>query len=252
VQGQVAYWDGDDPLTVTVDLGEERTIEALRVTSHAPNADYAHAGTISATAVAGDGSETPLGVIQHDDVFSPVGTHLDWGRVHSLVHAGLPAGGRLAHGFWLVFDAPTTAREVRLDVVPLAGHGVGLSEIAVYSEVQVSDWPDREVDLGGTAVAVDDVPSTVPRDRLRVAPNPSNPATVVAYDLPEATHVTLRVVDVRGRIVRTLVDGWRPAGAHRARWDGRDDRGRSVASGRYFAVGEWTGTRKVGDITLVR
>jgi flagellar hook assembly protein FlgD len=85
-----------------------------------------------------------------------------------------------------------------------------------------------------------------------VAPNPSNPATVVAYDLPEATHVTLRVVDVRGRIVRTLVDGWRPAGAHRARWDGRDDRGRSVASGRYFAVGEWTGTRKVGDITLVR
>ncbi|HKK70892.1 MAG TPA: FlgD immunoglobulin-like domain containing protein [Candidatus Krumholzibacteria bacterium] len=252
VQGQVAYWDGDDPLTVTVDLGAEQTIEALRVTSHAPNIDYAHAGTIRAIAVAGDGSETPLGVIQHDDVFSPVGTHLDWGRVHSLVHAGLPAGGRLAHGFWLVFDTPTTAREVRLDVVPLAGHGVGLSEIAVYSEVQVSDWPDREVDLGGTVVAVDDVPSTVPRDRLRVAPNPSNPATVVTYDLPEATHVALRVVDVRGRVVRTLVDGWRPAGSHRARWDGRDDRGRSVASGRYFAVGEWTGTRKVGDITLVR
>ena len=66
-----------------------------------------------------------------------------------------------------------------------------------------------------------------------------------------ASQVIMRMVDVRGRVVRTLVKGWRPAGAHRAFWDGRDDGGRAVASGVYLAVGEWMGDRVVGRVTLV-
>jgi len=122
--------------------------------------------------------------------------------------------------------------------------------------VTVTDWPDREVDLGGLAVSVqaDDGVMTTPADvrRLGVAPNPANPGTAISYDLPRATRLVLRVVDVRGRVVRTLVDGWRPAGAHRAFWDGRDQAGRAVASGRYLAVGQWDDEQAVGSITLVR
>jgi hypothetical protein len=254
VQGQVAYWESDAPLAVTVDLGGERTVQALRVTSHQPNAAFGHAGTIAAYAVAVDGSATSLGVIQHDDVWSTPGDHLDWGYGDSSYFADLPAGGRLAHGYWLVLPAPTTARRVRLEFLPLAGRGLGLSEIQVFSSVRVTDWPDREIDLGAAPVSAvaDDGPRATPRPRLAVAPNPANPGTVVRYELPRATRVQLRVVDVRGRAVRTLVDGWRPAGAHRAFWDGRDDGGRAAASGRYLVVGEWAGGRAVGSITLVR
>jgi hypothetical protein len=131
---------------------------------------------------------------------------------------------------------------------------VGLSEIQVFSAVSVSDWPDREIDLGGVATAVgpgEPLTSVRLRD-LAVAPNPANPGTYISYDLPGATRVVLRLVDVRGRLVRTLVDGWRPAGSHRAFWDGRDEGGRSAASGVYLAVGEWQGVRSVGRVTLVR
>ena len=255
VQGQAAHWEGDAPLTVTVDLASEQTVHALRVTTHQPNAQFGHAGTIAAFGLDDGGASTNLGVIQHDDIWSPSGDHLDWGYWRSEDFADLPAGGRLAHGYWLVLETPVTASQIRLEILPLAGHGVGLSEVQVFSAVSISDWPDREVDLGRavTAVAVDDAPKTsIQQQHLSVTPNPANPRTVIGYELPRASRVTLRVVDVRGRLVRTLVDGWRPAGAHRAFWDGRDDSGRAAASGVYLAVGEWMDSRTVGRVTLVR
>ena len=79
-------------------------------------------------------------------------------------------------------------------------------------------------------------------------PNPFNPTTTIAFDLASRTRVTLRVYDVAGRVVRTLVDGVRDAGAHRAVWDGRDDRGARVASGIYLLrlqAGAVSQTRKM-------
>ena len=51
----------------------------------------------------------------------------------------------------------------------------------------------------------------------------------------EPPGVSLKVFDVAGRLVRTLVDGRRTAGAHSERWDGRDESGLNAASGVYFA-----------------
>lgn len=66
------------------------------------------------------------------------------------------------------------------------------------------------------------------------APNPFNPVTRIAYSLAQPGRVTLRVFDVTGRPVRTLVDGWMETGRYEATWDGRDSRGAEVASGVYF------------------
>ena len=44
----------------------------------------------------------------------------------------------------------------------------------------------------------------------------------------------LAVCDVAGRLVRTLIDGFVPAGEHEAAWDGRDEAGAEVASGVYL------------------
>ncbi|MDZ7725146.1 MAG: FlgD immunoglobulin-like domain containing protein [candidate division KSB1 bacterium] len=65
-------------------------------------------------------------------------------------------------------------------------------------------------------------------------PNPFNPATTLSYQLPEAAHVTLKVYDLRGREIATLVDAEKDAGFREIRWNGRDALGQSAASGVYF------------------
>ncbi len=81
------------------------------------------------------------------------------------------------------------------------------------------------------------------------APNPFNPNTTIRYDVPSnGARVAITIFDVAGRRVRALVDGARPAGQQRVSWDGRDDAGRTVASGVYFyrmSSGSFTQTRKM-------
>jgi hypothetical protein len=64
-------------------------------------------------------------------------------------------------------------------------------------------------------------------------PNPFNPAATIRFDLARHGEVTLRIYDVRGRLVRTLVEGALEPGAHRALWDGRSSSGRPASSGVY-------------------
>jgi hypothetical protein len=66
-------------------------------------------------------------------------------------------------------------------------------------------------------------------------PNPFNPSTTIPFSLTVESHVNLRIYDVTGRMVRTLLNERRPAGYQQARWDGRDNNGTMVPSGIYFA-----------------
>jgi len=82
-----------------------------------------------------------------------------------------------------------------------------------------------------------DVSDLAPAHGLTLAqnvPNPFNPSTRIDYNLGGAGKVTLRIYDVRGRLVRGLVDRADVPGTHSATWDGRDDRGIAVASGAYW------------------
>lgn len=65
-------------------------------------------------------------------------------------------------------------------------------------------------------------------------PNPFNPTTTIGYALPTADHVTLKVFDMLGRQIATLIDGQRPAGHHQVVWDANDRFGQPVASGIYI------------------
>jgi hypothetical protein len=55
---------------------------------------------------------------------------------------------------------------------------------------------------------------------LTTAPNPFNPATVLSYELQAPSYVSLKVYDTAGRLVATLVEGWREAGEHKVTFDG--------------------------------
>ena len=84
------------------------------------------------------------------------------------------------------------------------------------------------------------------------SPNPFNPSTRLAFALPQAGEVSLRIYDAAGRLVRTLVAGRLPAGEHRVVWRGRDDGGRSVAAGVYFARLRTGAGERITKLSLVK
>jgi hypothetical protein len=79
-------------------------------------------------------------------------------------------------------------------------------------------------------------------------PNPFNPTTTITYHVPRPTKVTLRIFDIRGQLVRTLVDGVQGHGQNSVVWDGRNNTGQQVASGVYLSrlnAGGISQTRKM-------
>jgi hypothetical protein len=87
--------------------------------------------------------------------------------------------------------------------------------------------------------------TAVPEDftTLRADPNPFNLTTVIRYQMPDARQVNLKIFDIAGRLVATLVDGWSEAGSHTATFDGS-----GLASGIYLAklqAGEYFARQKL-------
>jgi flagellar hook assembly protein FlgD len=87
---------------------------------------------------------------------------------------------------------------------------------------------------------------------LPASPNPMTSTTTLAFDLPGATDVTLRIYDITGRLVRELAAMHLPAGRHEMRWDGRDSSGRLLARGVYVARLEADGIVRTHKISVTR
>jgi hypothetical protein len=97
-------------------------------------------------------------------------------------------------------------------------------------------------------IGVNEVPAPPSLTLDQNYPNPFNPTTVITFTLPERLFVNLSIFDLKGRLVKTLVDEPLAAGFKDVTWDGRDRRGNAVSSGVYFcrlrAGKEWL-TRKL-------
>ena len=126
-----------------------------------------------------------------------------------------------------------------------------VDDVALYAP-QIGELPD--VSLEDATVEVKD-PSAVP-EHLPITfslgncyPNPFNPMTTIRFDLPQSARVNLRIFDIAGRLVRTLVDGEVvEAGRKEIVWRGRDGSGRQVASGTNFYrldVGSFSETKRM-------
>ena len=84
-------------------------------------------------------------------------------------------------------------------------------------------------------------------------PNPFNPETWIPYQLAEPAAITVKIYEMNGHVVRTLVLGYQPAGIYKSRrraayWDGKNQQGEVVASGVYFytlSAGDFSATRKM-------
>ncbi|MCP4707462.1 MAG: T9SS type A sorting domain-containing protein, partial [Planctomycetes bacterium] len=65
-------------------------------------------------------------------------------------------------------------------------------------------------------------------------PNPFNPSTAISFSLPVNSHVALKIFNINGQLVKSLVDDNFKLGHYTVDWEGRNDRGQAVSSGVYF------------------
>ena len=87
---------------------------------------------------------------------------------------------------------------------------------------------------------------------LKNYPNPFNPLTRISFRMERDAQVSLRVYDVQGRLVRTLVDDYLAAGPRVVEWDGSDDRGLPAASGTYYLRLQGGGTYLSRTVNLLK
>ena len=118
------------------------------------------------------------------------------------------------------------------------------------SATHFSTWAVAIVSAGAVAVGKQ-LPSAFALHPSQ--PNPFTQSTTFGFDLPRRSAVSVRVFDVRGRLVRTLVEGasFEP-GSHRLTWDGTLQGGRSAGPGVYFYALEAGGFRDVKRIVFLR
>lgn len=85
-------------------------------------------------------------------------------------------------------------------------------------------------------VAVDDLPTVQPAGGFTsVYPNPFNPRTTIEFAINREDLAQLNIYNIRGEMVRQILEDRLPAGPYSLTWDGTDGEGRALASGQYFA-----------------
>jgi len=107
--------------------------------------------------------------------------------------------------------------------------------------------------ISGSTPAVETTnPSVITYRLLENYPNPFNPMTTIRYSTTQPGVVTLKVFDVTGRLVNTLVNAQMPEGIHRIAWNGRDSNGNEVSTGVYFYTIETPGSNTTAKMMLIK
>ncbi len=127
----------------------------------------------------------------------------------------------LPYDFMYIYNAPGYVPPGEIGTIP--ARSVMLRDVLNFFGMQLPG-----------PIAVDDLPDA---KNLAVSsyPNPFNPKATIVLSMPRAGHVSLKIFNVRGELVTTLLDGAMLAGVHELVWDGRDRSGAASSSGVYFA-----------------
>jgi hypothetical protein len=123
----------------------------------------------------------------------------------------------------------------------------------VVNDGDVNSLPDETLATVSGGAAIEEPPAGAPlATRLHGAyPNPFAETAAIRYDLATSGHVSLRIYDLKGRLVQVLADGIEQAGSHRSIWDGASDTGQRLPAGVYFARLEAQGIRTTRKLLRV-
>ncbi|NOT32643.1 MAG: T9SS type A sorting domain-containing protein [Candidatus Eisenbacteria bacterium] len=190
-------------------------------------------GGVVTSGAARSGSISPIGDL---DVYSFHGTSGQTAQIGAVTTSGLlnteiwiyPPGGGPA----------TVATSTDNVSYPLTATGY---HMVMIEDAGLNDTGNYNFTLSGTLTNVDIPEGPIALlDPIRVVmrppfPNPFARDAALTYSLPARLPVRMRIFDLQGALVRTLVDGMIEPGVRTASWDGSNDRGERMVSGVYFA-----------------
>jgi len=126
------------------------------------------------------------------------------------------------------------------DLVAGQNYVAGVSAVYDGGESVVMEYPFTPVDAGDIIPLVTELRGNFP--------NPFNPDTQIAFSLNKQSRVQIAIYNIRGQLVRTLVDEQRDANNYTVTWNGMDDNRKPVSSGIYFykmKAEKYTATKKM-------
>ena len=126
----------------------------------------------------------------------------------------------------------------------------GNGDIVFSSASFAADKPHLYMIEHGGTLDVSEKNSLVPNEVVisQNYPNPFNPETTLQYSIPADGLVSIKVYDILGNKIKTLIEQWKSAGAHTEMWNGQNDNSQAVSSGVYFyqiKVGDKQVTKKM-------
>jgi hypothetical protein len=144
------------------------------------------------------------------------------------------------------------AIKINTDIISDGVHSGTMTDYS-YTDDEVEDdvtyyyWLES-VDLSGSSMFFGpltvlvsnpgnpDTPPVIPvvTKLCNAYPNPFNPQTIIAYDLKTASDVSIQIYNVKGQLIKILVNAHRNAGHYDVVWNGSDENGNTVGSGVYF------------------
>lgn len=144
-------------------------------------------------------------------------THWEKSGQHDVfTHEYVPLGCYAGNNVWLRFHL--TDESIHVD---LTDPGWTIDNIRVISGL--SSYSDEN------PPSAPDVDALYPN-----YPNPFNPETTIRFALADSAELTLSIYNIKGQLVRRLLDSALPSGVHSVVWDGKDDTGSDVSSGLYL------------------
>ncbi len=121
-------------------------------------------------------------------------------------------------------------------------------EVTAYNSVGNGGTATSNVLLfGGNEIFFDDI-VIAKTELLNNYPNPFNPKTNIAFSIKEAGYTTLEVYNMKGQLMKTLVNEVKENGNYTVTWNGKDNSGKNVSSGVYFykmETGKYVSTKKM-------
>ena len=159
---------------------------------------------------------------------------------------------------WQIDGVPVCTSEGTQYDVQLAPDGNGGAVLAWTFQGETGGIYAQRIRAGGEMVAnepepghddIEVLPGTL---AARIHPNPFNPSTTISFDMAAPGHITVSIVDLKGRMVACFMDEFRGTGTHVVEWNGTSDDGRSQSSGTYLVRLQSGERNTTALLTLVR
>ena len=146
-------------------------------------------------------------------------------------------------------EAPTAWTEYVYDLSAYDNQTVYLGIRCVSNDAFVFYVDDFTVHSNGGSVDNDDPTTPVIQNALvGNYPNPFNPETTISYSVKSSTPVNISIYNLKGQLVKTLVNEVKDSGNHSVVWNGTDNSGRATSSGVYYykmQAGKFSSTKKM-------